>query len=163
MIPRHREVDYSLAHKNCEGLDVAPPSGARSCRHERDVRRDRRGGPGVRGPSRRLLGQPTGGGPLERRIDGEALRWYAEEVLACEGELIVKTQHQLRSVHFPRDREWLQSYRTPDVGLWSRGRFHRPPEGKTVAAGGPRGITPVIRGELPGIKRCGRRSAAQAA
>ena len=40
---------------------------------------------------------------------GEALRWYADEVLVCEGDLIGKTQAELRSLHFLRDRDWLQS------------------------------------------------------
>jgi hypothetical protein len=40
---------------------------------------------------------------------GEGLRWYADEVLVCEGDLIGKTREQLRSLHFRRDREWLQS------------------------------------------------------
>jgi hypothetical protein len=30
-------------------------------------------------------------------------------VLVCEGDLIGKTPEQLRSLHFRRDREWLQS------------------------------------------------------
>ncbi len=41
--------------------------------------------------------------------EGEALRWYADEVLVCEGDLIDKTQSELRSLHFRRDRDWLQS------------------------------------------------------
>ena len=40
---------------------------------------------------------------------GECLRWYSDEVLVCEGDLIGKTQEQLRSLHFRRDRDWLQS------------------------------------------------------
>jgi hypothetical protein len=40
---------------------------------------------------------------------GEALRWYSDEVLVSEGDLIDKTQEQLRSLHFRRDRDWLQS------------------------------------------------------
>lgn len=30
--------------------------------------------------------------------EGEALRWYADEVLVCEGDLIGKTREQLRSL-----------------------------------------------------------------
>jgi hypothetical protein len=41
--------------------------------------------------------------------ESEALRWYADEVLVCEGDLLGKTRAQLRSLHFRRDREWLQS------------------------------------------------------
>ena len=41
--------------------------------------------------------------------EGEALRWYGDEVLVCEGDLIGKTQAELRSLHFRRDRDWLQS------------------------------------------------------
>ena len=33
--------------------------------------------------------------------EGEALRWYADELLVCEGDLIGKTQAELRSLHFP--------------------------------------------------------------
>jgi hypothetical protein len=41
--------------------------------------------------------------------EGEALTWYADEILICERELIGKTRNQLRSLHFGRDRDWLQS------------------------------------------------------
>jgi hypothetical protein len=40
---------------------------------------------------------------------GEVLRWYADEVLVSAGDLIGKTPAQLRSLHFRRDRNWLQS------------------------------------------------------
>jgi hypothetical protein len=41
--------------------------------------------------------------------EGEALTWYADEILICEGDLVGKTREQLRSLHFSRDRDWLQS------------------------------------------------------
>jgi hypothetical protein len=41
--------------------------------------------------------------------EGPALTWYGDEVLVCEGDLIGKTQAELRSLHFRRDRDWLQS------------------------------------------------------
>ena len=41
--------------------------------------------------------------------EGEALRWYSDEILVCEGDLIGKTREQLRALHFRRDRDWLQS------------------------------------------------------
>lgn len=41
--------------------------------------------------------------------DGEALRWYDDEVQVCEGDLIGKMREQLRSLHFRMDRDWLQS------------------------------------------------------
>jgi hypothetical protein len=41
--------------------------------------------------------------------EGEAVRWYDDEVLVCEGDLLGKTPQQLRSLHFRRDRDWLQS------------------------------------------------------
>jgi hypothetical protein len=41
--------------------------------------------------------------------EGEGLKWYADEVMVCEGDLIGKTRNQLRSLHFRRDRDWLQS------------------------------------------------------
>jgi hypothetical protein len=48
---------------------------------------------------------------LVRWSDGttsEALRWYDDEILVCEGDLIGKTATQLRSLVFRRDRDWLQ-------------------------------------------------------
>lgn len=41
--------------------------------------------------------------------EGEGLRWYGDEAVICEGDLIGKTSEQLRSLHFRRDREWLQA------------------------------------------------------
>jgi hypothetical protein len=41
--------------------------------------------------------------------EGEALRWVSDEILICEGDLVGKTREQLRSLHFRRDRDWLQS------------------------------------------------------
>lgn len=41
--------------------------------------------------------------------EGEGLTWFADEILVCEGDLVGKTRVQLRSLHFRRDREWLQS------------------------------------------------------
>ena len=41
--------------------------------------------------------------------EGVALSWYADEILICEGDLVGKTREQLRSLHFRRDRDWLQS------------------------------------------------------
>jgi hypothetical protein len=38
-----------------------------------------------------------------------ALSWYGDEILVCEGDLLGKTREQLRSLHFRRDRDWLQS------------------------------------------------------
>lgn len=41
--------------------------------------------------------------------EGEALRWYDDEILVCDGDLIGKTADELRSLKFRRDRDWLQS------------------------------------------------------
>lgn len=41
--------------------------------------------------------------------EGDALTWYDDEILVCEGDLIGKTAAQLRSLHFRRDRDWLSS------------------------------------------------------
>jgi hypothetical protein len=41
--------------------------------------------------------------------EAEAVRFYADEVLICEGDLVGKTREQIRSLHFRRDRDWLQS------------------------------------------------------
>ena len=40
---------------------------------------------------------------------GEALRWFDDETLFSEGDLLGKTQAQLRSLHYKRDRDYLQS------------------------------------------------------
>jgi hypothetical protein len=58
--------------------------------------------PGSRG-TRRAIARWSDG------TESEALTWYADEILICEGDLIGKTRQQLRSVHFRRDRDWLQS------------------------------------------------------
>ena len=41
--------------------------------------------------------------------ESEALTWYADEILICEGDLVGKTREQLRSLHFRHDRDCLQS------------------------------------------------------
>jgi hypothetical protein len=41
--------------------------------------------------------------------ESQALAWYADEILICEGDLVGKTQAQLRSLQFRRDHDWLQS------------------------------------------------------
>jgi hypothetical protein len=41
--------------------------------------------------------------------EGEGLKWYGDEILICEGDLVGKTRDQLRTLHFRRDRDWLQS------------------------------------------------------
>ena len=41
--------------------------------------------------------------------ESEALRWFDDEVLVSEGDLIGKTREQIRSLHFRRDRDWLRS------------------------------------------------------
>lgn len=40
---------------------------------------------------------------------GEAVRFYPDEILVCEGDLIGKTQAQIRSLHHRRDGDWLRS------------------------------------------------------
>ena len=40
---------------------------------------------------------------------GEALRWYDDEVLFSEGDLVGKTGAHLRSLHLKRDRDYLRS------------------------------------------------------
>jgi hypothetical protein len=41
--------------------------------------------------------------------ESEGLRWFGDEIMICEGDLIGKTQDGIRSLHFRRDRDWLQS------------------------------------------------------
>ena len=38
-----------------------------------------------------------------------AVTFYADEILLSEGDLLGKTQAQIQSLHFRRDRDWLQS------------------------------------------------------
>jgi hypothetical protein len=59
---------------------------------------------------------PLGSGASRRAVvrwsdgtEGEAVRFYSDEVRVCEGDLIDKTQDEIRSLHFRRDRDWLQS------------------------------------------------------
>lgn len=40
---------------------------------------------------------------------GEALRWYDDEILFSEGDLIGKTGAHLSRLHCERDRDYLQS------------------------------------------------------
>lgn len=39
---------------------------------------------------------------------GEAMRWYDDEILFSEGDLLGKTADELRSLYFRRDRDHLQ-------------------------------------------------------
>jgi hypothetical protein len=39
----------------------------------------------------------------------EALRWWDDEILTCDGDLVGKSASQVRALHFHRDREFLQS------------------------------------------------------
>jgi hypothetical protein len=41
--------------------------------------------------------------------EGEAIRFYADEVLFSEADLLGKSHAELRSLHFRRDRDWLQA------------------------------------------------------
>jgi hypothetical protein len=41
--------------------------------------------------------------------EGEVLRWYSDEVLVCEGDLIGKTRALLRSLDIRPGRDCLQS------------------------------------------------------
>jgi hypothetical protein len=37
------------------------------------------------------------------------MTWYDDEILVCEGDLVGHTRAEIRSLHFRRDRDWLQS------------------------------------------------------
>lgn len=41
--------------------------------------------------------------------ESEAVRFYSDEVLFSEGDLVGKTRSQIKSLHFRRDRDWLQT------------------------------------------------------
>ena len=58
------------------------------------------------------VGSMASRGAVVRWSDGtesEALRYYDDEVLVSEGDLVGKTREQIRSLHFRRDRDWLRS------------------------------------------------------
>lgn len=58
------------------------------------------------------VGSSATRGAFVRWSDGtesRALSWYGDEILVSEGDLLGKTQGQLRSLHFRRDRDWLRS------------------------------------------------------
>jgi hypothetical protein len=40
---------------------------------------------------------------------GEGITFYDDEILFCEGDLLGRTREQIRSLHFRRDRDWLES------------------------------------------------------
>jgi hypothetical protein len=37
------------------------------------------------------------------------MTWYGDEILVCEGDLVGRTRAEIHSLHFRRDRDWLQS------------------------------------------------------
>jgi hypothetical protein len=37
------------------------------------------------------------------------MTWYGDEILVCDGDLVGKSRAEIRSLHFRRDRDWLQS------------------------------------------------------
>jgi hypothetical protein len=41
--------------------------------------------------------------------EGVAMTWYSDEILVCEGDLVGKSRAEILSLHFRRDRDWLQS------------------------------------------------------
>jgi hypothetical protein len=58
------------------------------------------------------LGSPGSRRAIVRWSDGtegEAITFYDDEILFCEGDLLGRTREQIRSLHFRRDRDWLQS------------------------------------------------------
>ena len=93
--------------------------------------------------------------------DGEALRWFGDEILVCEGDVIGKTREQIRSLHFRRDRDWMWSCPQPDadrltaIALQTRrgrgsatGSCFDPSSGPShpVRVGGPNGRSPTAEG-----------------
>ena len=43
--------------------------------------------------------------------ESEAIRFYRDEILFCEGDLVGQTREQIRGLLFRRDRDWLQDQR----------------------------------------------------
>ena len=50
---------------------------------------------------RDALGSPRAVVRFSDGTEGEALRWYGDAGLVCEGDLLGKTREQLRSLHCP--------------------------------------------------------------
>jgi hypothetical protein len=94
----HAHVDKAAV----DTLGVTPMSGINPSPIVTEVVRFEDLPPGSRG-TRRAIARWSDG------TESEALTWYADEILICEGDLVGKTRQQLRSVHFRRDRDWLQS------------------------------------------------------
>ena len=73
--------------------------------------------PGARSTSSPPAVLPSAGSLASRRAvarwsdgtEGEAARWDGDQVFLTEGDLIGKTQAQIRSLHFRRERDWLRS------------------------------------------------------
>jgi hypothetical protein len=63
----------------------------------------------VRGPTARLARRPAETVRWSDGTEGEAVRFYQDEILFSEGDLVGKSREQIRSLHFRRDRDWLQS------------------------------------------------------
>jgi hypothetical protein len=58
------------------------------------------------------VGSPGTRRAIARWSDGTvstAMTWFADEILVCAGDLVDKTADEIRSLHFRRDRDWLQS------------------------------------------------------
>jgi hypothetical protein len=58
------------------------------------------------------LGQNGSRRAVVRWSDGriaEALRWWDDEILICDGDLVGKSASQVRALHLHRDGEFLQS------------------------------------------------------
>jgi len=70
--------------------------------------------------------------------EGEALKWYADEILVCEGDLLGKTREQLRSLHFRRTATGF----SPDRRRPLTGRPGHPRVTRPGGRGGWAGIGP---------------------
>jgi hypothetical protein len=57
---------------------------------------------GVNGSRRALVRWSDG-------TTGEAMRWFDDEILFTEGDILGKSEAELRSLHHKRDRDYLQS------------------------------------------------------
>ena len=144
-----QEVSHARAHQPGVGtLGVASMSAADLSPIVTEVLRFEDLPLGSRG-TRRAIARWSDG------TESEALTCYADEILICEGDLIGKTRKQLRSVHFRRDRDWLQSWRQ------QRGRptNRRADSARSVTEAGERrrrcSRLPIVRSERPGRRSRG--------
>ena len=100
-------VAYVLTNQAKPDRSAEPDTLDPVARHP--ARPGRRRGAPLREPVRRVIRGSTGDRSLERRYPGSGSGLVQRRDPDSEGDLLGKTMRELRSLHFRRDRDWLQS------------------------------------------------------